>query len=141
MMRRRRRDRGTDPDAAFAWFQAVTRGKRCVVCEHKHPQMQAHHAVEQQVLRREFPHGALFVSGDWLPVDRYMAVDESDPFRSLQELLWDKRNGIPLCPADHEGHTSHMRKVPIAKLPAAVFVFATELGLQHRLGPRFYAAA
>lgn len=138
-LKARPKPRLTDREAALAWFVAVTRRKGCVVCK-KRTGLQAHHVVAQNVLKNEFPHGAIFAAGRWTPLDRWTAIDESDPVRTLQQLLWDPRNGVPVCTEPcHRRHTDHVALIPAASLSAAALRFAAELGLQHRLGPRYYA--
>lgn len=108
-----------DPVLMAAFWRAVAYRKKCVVCGSK-KDVHAHHVVEKQYLAHLFPRGA---NG-----------------KTLAELRADPRNGIALCAGCHERHTNASRRVPIDKLPAAAFEFAAELGLQHRLGRRFYAA-
>lgn len=47
--------------------------------------------------------------------------------------VWDPRNGVALTSAEHTAHTSRLRPLPRVALPAQVFDFARELGIEHYL--------
>ena len=146
-LRSRPKDRGTDAALAHAWFVQVCRGKACIVCKKK-LRLQAHHVIPQQVIRHEFPFGVVLFGDTAAPV-RFLRMTRLDvpefqhpdgEVRSLQDLLWDVDNGAPVCEEPcHRQHTDHVELIPAEKLSAANFRFAISLGLQHRLGPRYYA--
>lgn len=124
-------------EARAKWRRAVLRGKTCAGCGKSSPGMDPHHVIQQQVLRHEFPFGVKWDStmGRWVPRERW---DDSPFTRALEELLCDPANGVALCSRCHEGHTSHMGKLPLERVPPAAIKFALSLGLEHRLGARFY---
>lgn len=131
----------TDHELALAWFKAVTRRKRCVACNQKDSRLQAHHVVQVQVLRREFPLGARWDQNQmrWVPIRRGEDPEAFASMLKLEQVRWHPWNGIALCTDCHEQHTNHSQKVPLVKLPAAAIRFAHGFGLQHRLSHRFYA--
>jgi hypothetical protein len=108
----------TDTDAARAWWVAVVKGKRCVVCKSRYL-LQGHHVVSQQRLKKEYPKGA-------------------PDGRSLQELLWSVENGIPVCAFHHMRHESAFERIPARLIPLAAFKFAADLKLDHLVGPNIY---
>jgi ribosomal protein S14 len=103
--------RGAQGDAekalAHAWWEAVAKNKPCAVCG-RPDRVQGHHVLSQQVLRR---HARRF---------GYDAL----------ALLWDPRNGIPVCERDHSAHTGAMKRIPLAVIPAPALDFADEIGLR-----------
>lgn len=131
----------TDRELALAWFKAVTRRKRCAVCNQKDPRLQAHHVIQAQVLRREYPLGARWDQNRlrWVPIRRGEDPESFASSLTFEQVRWHPWNGLPLCSKHHELHSNHAEKVPLDKLPAAALKFAICFGLQHRLGPRFYA--
>lgn len=83
---------------------------RGCVMEHFHcGDLQAHHILTQQQLRK---HG-------------------------LKHLLWDTRNGLPLCDRAHDRHHSAHERIPRDLLPAGALQFAEEVGLMHLI-ERYY---
>lgn len=100
--------------------------------------MDAHHLLPKQRLKREFPWGA-YVYEDGT-VDRVLAehrrvippnAEEVNGVRviSLERILWDPRNGVPLSRWHHDEIEQRRLVVPRVKLPAAVELFAAELEL------------
>lgn len=93
------------------------------------------HLIPQQLLRREFPHGALFDDGRWRKATRY--EDRYDlPYRTAADLANDKRTWVPCCGgpqgnAGHHGQLDHSRTIRITRqqLPVEVTDFAAEFGL------------
>lgn len=152
-LKSRPRDKGTDQEAAHAWFRAVVpHGAKCAVCG-THRALQGHHVIPQTVLRAEFPHGATkrlwsepmepgkitLVGGFfWFRAEPTDLTDPTMEHRPLQTLLWDVRNGIAVCETDHAHHTAATRKILASAIPQQAVQFASELRLGHRLGPRFY---
>lgn len=91
---------------AHAWWLAVVKGKPCAVCG-RPDRVQGHHVISQQTLRKVASERGLDVSA----------------------VLWDERNGIPVCESEHSAHTSAKKRIPRSCLPLAAFQFAAELGL------------
>lgn len=77
----------------------------CAVCVHEggtcRGQVQAHHVISQECLRK---HG-------------------------FSTRLMDLRNRLPVCEHRHEQHTNRFRPIPRELLPASAFEFADETGL------------
>lgn len=134
------------------FWRAVTRTGRagcwgCLVwpgdggrCEHVSAglPLDAHHVLARQVLKREFPYGAyLYEDGS---VDRVLAAhrrviapnaEEVNGVLvvSLDRILWDPRNGVPLGRWHHDQVEQCRRVIPRAVMPSGVEEFAAELGL------------
>ena len=89
------------------WWEAVAKGKPCVVCG-RPDRVQGHHVVSQQAIRK---------------VAKRFGYD-------LATVLWDKRNGIAVCEGCHSAHTGAKKRLPLSVIPAAAFEFADELGLR-----------
>lgn len=107
-MRRGRKPKRYDSALAEAWFRAVVPPRAtCLVCDTRRS-LQGHHALPKQQIEQ-------FCS----------AARLEDGHRN--RLLWDERNGISLCVADHERHTKAFRRVPRGKLPGRVWEFAADL--------------
>lgn len=85
-------------------------GERCVVC-HTPRNLDGHHAIPRRVLLR----------------------------LGFGDYIMDKRNRVPVCRHDHESHENRHRPLLRAELPASVFEFAAELGLEWYLD-RHYPA-
>jgi hypothetical protein len=102
--------------------------------------LDGHHVLPKQLLKREFPRGAVEVHWDgggvgWgrdpgLPPYRPEAGVTPAPRRSLEELLWDPRVGVPVRRWHHDQWENARLSVPRASLPAEVETFAEEVGLQ-----------
>lgn len=107
-MKRSRPRKEYDLAAAKAWFDATCRRPaRCVVCQTARG-LQAHHVIDKSWLERVAK--TLRLSGE----DR-------------NALLWDTRNGMSLCPRDHERHTNAYRRIPRYLIPAKAWEFAREV--------------
>lgn len=85
--------------------------ERCVVCGTR-VHLDGHHAIPRRVLIR----------------------------LGLADHIMDKRNRVPVCRHDHESHECAHRRIRRCELPASVFEFAAELGLDWYLD-RFYPTA
>lgn len=48
-------------------------------------------------------------------------------------LLWDPRNGIPVCERCHSAHTGAKKRIPLSVIPAPALDFAAEIGLDWRV--------
>ena len=83
----------------------------CVVCGTRR-NLDGHHAIPKRVLLR----------------------------LGLGDYVMDKRNRVPVCRHDHESHECAHRRILRAELPASVFEFVAELGLEWYLD-RHYAPA
>lgn len=103
------------------WWLWVVHGKRCVVCGTRR-NLEGHHVIERNALKNELPDGATILGR---------------PF-TLDELIWHPANGVPVCELCHVRHTRRIRRIPAEKLPAITFKFAQLIGLEHRLGDRYY---
>jgi hypothetical protein len=99
--------RAAQKPMARAWWEAVAKGKPCVVCGRPEG-VQGHHVVSQAALRK---------------VAKRFGYD-------LATLLWDERNGIAVCERCHSAHTSAKKRIPVSVVPASAFEFADELGLR-----------
>lgn len=87
--RRRRRRAEVDRDAAAAWAAAV-KSRPCVICAD--PVVDAHHVIYQQLLKR-------------LARSRAIQPDH---------LLWDLRNGLPVCRHHHAAHHAARDSIPLS---------------------------
>jgi hypothetical protein len=110
---RRARPKRRDPGAGLQWRMGLG---PCIVCPAEGGtcagQVQGHHAISRQALRR----------------------------RGLHRYMDDLRNRVAVCEHRHEQHTTRCRPIPRELLPVSVFEFAKELGLSWYLD-RFYPAA
>ena len=101
-----------------AWFMEI-RGSVCVACEQA-PAEEAHHIIRVQVLRREA----------W--ARKY----------KLEDVIWDRRNRLPLCKACHADHHSGKRRLShdlLYKVARWVYEFAEEHGVEHALEREYTA--
>jgi hypothetical protein len=103
------------------WWLHVVHGKRCVVCGTKQ-NLEGHHVIERQVLKRELRGGALI----------------GDRHFSLDELIWHPAGGVAVCELCHVRHTRAIRRIRADELPRLSFKFAELIGLSHRVGDRYY---
>lgn len=93
------------------------------------------HLIPRQLIKREFPYGALFDDGRWRRATRY--EDRYDlAHRTVDELINDERTWVPCCGglqgnSGHHGQLDHSRTLRITReqLPAMVRHFAEELRL------------
>lgn len=121
----KRSDRTADPkkglrkaqNAAHEWWVAVVQGKPCVNCGTRRD-VQGHHVIPRNALKRECPRGAAGYT--------------------LQELLWSTANGIPLCEVCHFRHESGFARIEARLLPIDAIKLAVLIGMEHRIGPRYY---
>lgn len=100
-----------------------------------HGRLEFHHAVRQQRIKREFPHGAWRARSGafkrqqaWHPIPRSTLLSDIaiDPeFAALSDILGDTRNRIWLCQAHHE--RLHNKRFEL-ELPESVLEFAAEFG-------------
>jgi hypothetical protein len=100
-----------------------------------HGALIAAHLIPRQLLKREFPNGAVKDGDRWRPLTR--CEDRYDlKFRSLTALIHDPRSFVPCCggPMGNAGHhgaldVSKRLRIARADLPAGVEEYAAELGL------------
>lgn len=140
----RRSGRETPPrELTEAFYRLTTRDSRghklpCAGCGTTHGRIQAHHCIEKEALRREFPYGAVWVVCEpsepsvvsperrTLPLRAARRNEDCDLTR--EQIAWDPRNGMPLCRRCHDLHTTAARRIPRRRLPASAWEFAQELG-------------
>lgn len=84
----------------------------CVVCGAR-AHLDGHHAIPRRVLVR----------------------------LGFADYVMDKRNRVPVCRHDHESHENRHRPLRRDELPASVFEFAAELGLEWYLDRHYSAEA
>lgn len=99
-MLRRRRPKPVGVIVADIWREGWEEG-RCVVCGTRR-NLDAHHAVPRRALIR----------------------------LGFADYVMDKRNRVWACRHDHESHENRHRPIRRCELPASVFEFAAELGLE-----------
>lgn len=123
VLRRSRKPSGYDMELAGLWHHAVTHKRPCLVCDKeagRQPDgslivIEGHHVLSKQAIK------------DWV---RYEAGLGND---ILQLLLWDPRNGVPICEGCHDWHTRAFRRIPRFLLPPPALEFADSLELGHRI--------
>jgi len=129
---------------------AATRAMQRLCEERSAFVVDAHHVIPKQVLKREFPEGAVHVreavhgvaglvlgESRWLPYDARLALvpPGGDPatwkehVRTLDDLLMDERNGVLLRRYCHDQIEARNRSIPLLHVPESVIDFANELGL------------
>lgn len=102
-------------DEKLAWKRRVLdRDAACLVwheyeCE---GDLQAHHVVTQQHLRK----------------------------RGLHHVLWNRRIGVTVCERAHRRHHAATERIPLDVLPEEVVAFVRELGLDWYLD-RYYGSS
>jgi 5-methylcytosine-specific restriction endonuclease McrA len=86
---------------AMYLFKELARqpGARCASCGLRRFDLQVHHVITQQQLKK---------------IGR-------------KDVLWDLRNALVLCPLCHERHTSAFKRIPREKLRIENIDFALEL--------------
>lgn len=100
-------------DEKLAWKRAVvSRDAACVVYHHCEGELQAHHVITQQHLRK----------------------------RGLGNVLWDRRIGVTVCEKAHRRHTLAIERIPRDCLPVEVETFVQSLELGWML-ERYYGVA
>lgn len=109
-----------DAEKKRAFDLAVLRpgGKRakCAVCGA--PADDAHHVLAKQTIKQY----ALSAGLSW---------DE------LQDLLWDPRNGLPVCRRDHDRHENAFARIPRHCIPGVAWDFADAIEMGHRLDANY----
>lgn len=115
------RKRGRPRPRQPLWWRGELDGSLCAVCEQARA-VQGHHIIRAEVLRREA---------------RRLGYE-------LRDVMWDRRNRLPVCQRCHERH--HNRSRPIARevllrVARWVFDFARELGLEPALEREYPEAA
>jgi hypothetical protein len=98
------------------------RGHRvCPVCDQvpstENP-FEAHHVLPKAAIKK-------FVAG--------LQLAKPEAAERLARLLWDFRNGLPVCRRCHSRHTSAYKRITIVLLTRKHRQFARELGLEHLL--------
>lgn len=137
-----RRDDGYN---GAAFFQAVARHRgsaTCMACSVQpwqrsrckalsRGQVDAHHVLPKQKIRRQFPWGAWRADdGTLTPIPRHDAHDERRPVDvGLGNLLMDPRNGVMLGRWHHDQLEARAWRPTFDAWPADVFEFAAELGM------------
>lgn len=95
---------------AHEFFMAVTRpGGRavpCLACS-RLSAIQAHHVVDKDYIRRRV---------------------SKDP-----AVVYDPRNGMPVCRRCHEKHTLAVKRLSIRLIPFPAWEFAREHNVEHRI--------
>ena len=94
---------------ADIWREGL-HGSKCVVCGTSRD-IDGHHAIPRRVLVR----------------------------LGFGDYVMDKRNRVPICRHDHESHECRHRPIQRRELPASVFEFAAELGLEWYLDKHYPA--
>lgn len=105
----RRRRKPVGVIAADIWREGLHESK-CVVCGTRR-NLDGHHAIPRRVL----------------------------VWHHLDEFVMDKRNRVPVCRYDHESHECAHRLIRRCELPASVFDFAAEIGLEWYLDKHYKA--
>lgn len=105
---------------------------RCVAAS---PQIDAHHLLPKQAIKREFPWGAWRNDdGTLTPVPRHDAHNDLLPADvSLAGLLMDVRNGVLVRRWHHDRIEHAVWRPNLDELPTDAIVFARELGMLPRL--------
>jgi hypothetical protein len=109
--RKRSRGMGRPPTPAF-WKGEVF-GTICVVCLER-PATEGHHIISVQRLRQEAKRRGF----------------------ELLDVLWDRRNRLPVCSTCHARHTNRSRPIQrrvLLLFARWVFDFAREIDLEHVL--------
>lgn len=88
--------------------------------------LDAHHVIPKQRLRSLHPIH-LFKPNDPAVTDR------AEVEQRRMELVWDARNGVPVCRKHHGLLTSHARKLLPTQIYPEVVAFAAERRLDHLL--------
>jgi hypothetical protein len=103
------------------------------------------HLIPAQLLKREFPHGAI-CAGDmvdpeaswrrYLPGIEYRPRGVAHPLRPVEAVVWDERAWVWMCGGPtgiggHHGRLDYSRRlrIPRHRIPPETEEFAAELGL------------
>lgn len=105
-------ERDHEPETLRWKRRVIDRDATCVLWHDCEGDLQAHHVVTQQHLRK----------------------------RGLSRHAWDRRIGLTVCERGHRRHHSALERIPFNVLPSEVVSFVTELGLDWYL-ERFYDQA
>lgn len=129
MKRRAPRRRGNA--YGLFWSQVTGEGRaRCVLrglggCAGP---IDAHHVLPQRRIKQAFPFGGALAAGYVLPVRALEAVDPSVAV-SLDALLADARNGVPVCRRHHDRIESRRERLPRSLAPEDFDVFLATIGM------------
>lgn len=107
--------------AQLGWRAECVAGGVCACCgaaPAKGEWLQAHHVLPKEYIKK-------YVSGLQLPAQAAAEL--------LHELLWDKRNSMPLKNTHHALHTNRKRPVPWTCIEPRHLQFAGALGMVHVL--------
>jgi hypothetical protein len=107
------RKRGRPRPKRPFWWRGELDGSICAVCEQA-PAVQGHHIIRAEVLRREA---------------RRLDYE-------MHDVMWDRRNRLPVCQRCHERHHNRSRPIRrevLLRVARWVFDFAHELGLEPAL--------
>jgi hypothetical protein len=151
---------GVIAPSGVSFWQEVTRDGRakCFLCEvfpgekgqcaFLSSGLDAHHVIPKQLLKREFRHGARCVLRKpgaavepWEPSPRDWESEPGWDTLTLDQILWDPRDGIPLGRYHHNQIEHDHARIPRELLPPAVEDFAAEMGLGWRLDHDYGRAA
>lgn len=104
-------------------------------CVRDSPDIDAHHLLPKQAIKREFPFGAWKRDdGTLQPIPRQDAHGSAKPADvALSALLMDVRNGVLVRRWHHDAIEHAVWRPALDDLPTDAIVFARELGLLHRL--------
>lgn len=112
----RRRVSAAEREAMAEFHRSTVDRARCIVCGKTKAEaraagtvLQAHHVLPKAALRK----------------------------RGLDHLLWDPRNGAPVCESEHSNHTTRYKPISRSALPPAAEEFASEVGLGHLLEAQY----
>lgn len=127
-MKRPRRARRGEAYRAF-WIGVTEGGRRkCVLAQPREKcagPLDAHHVLPKQRIKREFPSGATVgPDGVLRPV---RAVEDAEV--TLDALLADARNGVPVCRRHHDLLEGRRVRLPRRTLDGDFPAFLATLGL------------
>lgn len=83
---------------------------------------ECHHVTEKQAIKK---------------IVAAMQLPPREAAEKLARLLWDFRNGLPVCQRCHSRHTSAYKRIPLALVTRKHRQFARELGLEHLIEARY----
>lgn len=97
-------------------------------------------------LKDAFPHGAVRLAGDWVPLPRVRPVEAVPGLaeRSLRVILADGRNLVDVAFFCHGQHHAGARRLLLEMLPDSVFEFAEGMlgvGAAYNYLRRYYDGA
>lgn len=92
------------------------------------------HLVPQQKIKQRFPHGAVKVLAEWLPILRGTTPDASRATMTAHEICKLTAIIVPGCRRHHKlMDESRKLRIPREALPESVEQFASEFGFQNYL--------